>query len=170
MAWRKMDPVSEEGVGQVDPRATSASKRSGVWSRSQARNGMRWLFSFSIGPFKWHPTNGVHGSVSKYPEQYEMQASAARGGSFAEPARRLLPVIFSLRFPLRLPIVPALLRRIQTHSAGRFTPQTRAQEAETIRRSLRGLHGCVLVSGKSRLFQFYILAPGGLGKRLLFQY
>jgi hypothetical protein len=141
-----------------------------IWSRLQARNGMRWLPSSSIGPFNCHQTNRTHCSVSKKSGQYEIQASVARGCLSAEPTRGLLPVIFSLRFPPRLPIVPARLSRIQTHPADRFIPQTRVQEAETVRRSLRGLYGCFLVSRKPHPFQFYVLAPGGLGEHPFHQH
>ena len=92
--------------------------------------GMRWLFSFSIGRFKWHPTSGVHG-LSKYSGQHEMQASAARGGSSTEQARRLLPVIFSLRFPPRLPVV---LRSYAEYKLTQLVDSLRKREHKRLKR------------------------------------
>ena len=128
------------------------------------------LLSSSVRSFKWHQTNRIHGSVSKGSRLYEIRASVARRGFSAEATRRLLPVTFSPRLSPRLPIIYPRLSGIQTHPADRFTSQARVQKTETIRRSLRGLHGCFLVSGKSHPFQFHVLAPGSLGKHPFLQH
>ena len=70
--------------------------------------------------------------------------------------------------PTRHPCAPT---RTRTHPAGRFTPPTRVQEAETTRRSSRGLHGYLFVSGKFHPFLFHVLAPaGGLEKCSILQH